>query len=657
MGPGNARHRFSEFFWLVLLLSAMHLPMHAQTFNLGNGREPVASLNGLWRFHTGDNPQWADPNFDDSQWPLLRSDKDWAKQGYKGYSGYAWYRFRVTVPAGLDDVSLLLPPITTSYQVFVDKRQVGSFGRMPPHDTVDIPMAAEYRLPREQASEPREVTVALRVWHWPGWSRYTGGGPAKGGALVGESSLIDAHLQRLRDSRLLSNGGGYSIGILCCIAGIMSMVLFLVRRRETEYLWFALNQLSDAMIYGVAIYANVYPVSLLGRDISTATLEIISTLSFLLLLQKLLRGGISVLFSLAIAASVIPSLLIIALPLLPWFSVGVVDMTQAVCLLIAFVWMCDLLVRRAKEGLPDARLLLAPVLVSVLLSIISVALWASFQLGWLTGFPPQFNLFTYPFPVSSGDFIEALFLVAMLAILSNRFMRSRREEQRLEEEFEAAHSVQALLIPATAPKIPGFAVDSAYHPASSVGGDFFQVYPGNDGSLLIVVGDVSGKGLQAAMTVSTIVGALRGCILRQPAAVVAYLNRVLFGHISGFVTCCAVLISSDDSVTIANAGHLSPYCNGEELTVAAGLPLGMVADGAYDELHFQLAPGDRLTFVSDGVVEARSRSGELFGFERTAAVATGSAKSIAEVARSFGQEDDITVISVARTAALEPVAT
>ena len=88
------------------------------------------------------------------------------------------------------------------------------------------------------------------------------------------------------------------------------------------------------------------------------------------------------------------------------------------------------------------------------------------------------------------------------------------------------------------------------------GRDFFQVRPGDDGSLLIVIGDVSGKGLKAAMTVSAIVGALRGCALRTPVEVLAYLNSALHGQVSGFFTCCAALIEAEGKVRIANAGAI-----------------------------------------------------------------------------------------------------
>ncbi len=109
---------------------------------------------------------------------------------------------------------------------------------------------------------------------------------------------------------------------------------------------------------------------------------------------------------------------------------------------------------------------------------------------------------------------------------------------------------------------PGFLVESLYLPAQQVGGDFFLVLPCTEGaeetSLFAVIGDVSGKGLQAAMVVATLVGGLRMLESRTPSKVLAYLNRMLTGHVSGFATCCAVLIHQDDRMQIANAGNPSP---------------------------------------------------------------------------------------------------
>src|SRR5215472_912346 len=113
----------------------------------------------------------------------------------------------------------------------------------------------------------------------------------------------------------------------------------------------------------------------------------------------------------------------------------------------------------------------------------------------------------------------------------------------------------------------------------------------------------------------------------------------------GFSTATAAYISAEGIVSIANAGHLSPYLDGEEVQFPGALPLGVTADAIYETTQFHLAPGSRLTFYSDGVVEAQNHKGELFGFERGREMSTEPASVIARSARSFGQQDDITVIT------------
>jgi serine phosphatase RsbU (regulator of sigma subunit) len=149
------------------------------------------------------------------------------------------------------------------------------------------------------------------------------------------------------------------------------------------------------------------------------------------------------------------------------------------------------------------------------------------------------------------------------------------------------------------------------------------------------------------MTVSAVIGALRSTPPVSPAWILSALNYGLSGQLhGGFVTCCAARITQDGMVTIANAGHLSPYRNGAEVEVEPGIPLGIFAGAEYEETQFTLNPGERLTFMTDGVVEARNASGELFGFERTLRVSNSGAVAIAQAAKDFGQEDDITVLSV-----------
>ena len=186
-------------------------------------------------------------------------------------------------------------------------------------------------------------------------------------------------------------------------------------------------------------------------------------------------------------------------------------------------------------------------------------------------------------------------------------------------------------------------------PSTEVGGDFFHIVSTVDGGLLVVIGVVAGKGLQAAMNVSMLMGALRRASDKRPAKILESLNRVLLGSES-FTTCQAAWFGPDGELVLANAGHLPPYLNTQEVKLPGGLPLGVVSDVTYDEVRLYLHPGDRMLLMSDGVVEARHASGELFGFDRVHNLSSQSAFYIADAAKEFGQEDDITVLTIRRLA-------
>jgi serine phosphatase RsbU (regulator of sigma subunit) len=251
------------------------------------------------------------------------------------------------------------------------------------------------------------------------------------------------------------------------------------------------------------------------------------------------------------------------------------------------------------------------------------------------------------FVVSVDNLATTLVIVAICYLLLSRLWADWRHKEELNTEFEAAREMQQALVQRL-PDAPGFTVDAAYWPASQVGGDFYRVFPATDGSILVVVGDVSGKGLKAAMTVSVLVGAMESIGTRSPGPFLTTLNRAAAAHLQfGFVTCCAALLTPGGSAAVANAGHLPPYLDGRELEVEAGLPLGLAPDVCYAETTTR---GDRFTFVSDGVVEAENAQRELFGFDRTREISTKSAQTIAEAARAWGQNDDITVVTVRRTA-------
>jgi serine phosphatase RsbU (regulator of sigma subunit) len=128
------------------------------------------------------------------------------------------------------------------------------------------------------------------------------------------------------------------------------------------------------------------------------------------------------------------------------------------------------------------------------------------------------------------------------------------------------------------------------------------------------------------------------------------LNRRLLGRSDAQATCLALRIASNGAVTLANAGHMAPYLNSEPVAMEGALPLGMMESAEFSLMHFELKPDDKLVLMSDGIAEATNAEGHLFGFERVHELlhTTSTAAEVANAAQSFGQEDDISVISVTR---------
>jgi serine phosphatase RsbU (regulator of sigma subunit) len=284
------------------------------------------------------------------------------------------------------------------------------------------------------------------------------------------------------------------------------------------------------------------------------------------------------------------------------------------------------------------------------------------RLGFL-----HIRMYWFPFgaQVGLGTIANLLVAVVIALLLLRRLLRSVKRQRLMALDVKQAQEVQQVILPEAKLALPGLAglpgltVESEYRPAREVGGDFFQVVPhSHDGSLLFVAGDVTGKGLKAGMLVALLVGAIRSTSdwSTDPVMVLRALNQRLLGRGDSQATCLALRVEADGSATLANAGHIAPYLNGEPLPMEGALPLGMIEGAESSVMHFQLKPGDKLVLMSDGIAEATDADGQLFGFERVhelLRVATSVAE-IANAAQSFGQEDDISVISVTRSAVLEP---
>ena len=245
----------------------------------------------------------------------------------------------------------------------------------------------------------------------------------------------------------------------------------------------------------------------------------------------------------------------------------------------------------------------------------------------------------------------------------------RRERERIEQELQTARSIQHAFLPRDVPALPGWRFAPYYQPARDVGGDFYDFLPVEDGRIGLVIGDVSGKGIPAALLMATVHTMLRtaaqGTI--SPGEVLARVNELLAAEIPAgmFVTCFfALLDPTSGHLCYANAGHEAPYRQHEGSAAelwATGMPLGMLPCTRYDEYETTLVCGDSLLFYSDGLVEAHSPANEMFGFSRLQSILTGQTDGASLIdmllntlqcftGEAWEQEDDVTFLTVQRTA-------
>jgi serine phosphatase RsbU (regulator of sigma subunit) len=256
--------------------------------------------------------------------------------------------------------------------------------------------------------------------------------------------------------------------------------------------------------------------------------------------------------------------------------------------------------------------------------------------------------------VGPVDILDTLVAVVITLLLLRRLLQSVKRQREMALDVKQAQEVQQVILPEASMALPGLTIESIYRPAREVGGDFFQIIPHpTDGSLLVVAGDVAGKGLQAGMLVALLVGAIRSTNdwTQDPVRMLKALNQRLMGRGNVAATCLALRIAPDGQATLANAGHLPPWLNGKEIEIEGALPLGLYEAAEPSVTHFQLHPDDKLVLISDGILEAANESGQLFGFDRFHALlqTATTAAEVAQAAQSFGQNDDISVIALTRT--------
>lgn len=610
--------------------------------------EPIA-LGPNWLFAPGDDPAWASATFDDSKWRTISILHPLAEYGYHDIA-YAWYRIHVLhLPPGVHDLTLGIRELSGSYEVYANGVRIGGMGPMSePIERVQTKLEP-FSIPDGLATRNGEIVLAFRfALNVAGSNGRGSSNPMEedtgiylmsGSSVAHETSYVIAH-------KAAVNIVLVGLGLL---VGIVAIGLFYAMRDRKEYLAAAVFLLAFSGEAAVRVWdsATAYTIAADWVQyfcIGVATVALIEFVRLVLgksrtrWLLGLEIASFAAAFGSPLARSGIGSVYIdFVLFFLP--------------ILIVDVLLAAMLVRGWRRGNKEARRLLPAVLIYSVSQYWNMGRYLALFLHLtptLTDLP-SVPMMSYDIPLST--YVNFIFFVAILRFLVQRTVNIARDNAHSAAELEAARSVQQVLIADEVPRVKGFAIQSVYKPAGQVGGDFFQILPTKSGGVLVAIGDVSGKGVPAAMTVSLLVGTFRTLAhyTQKPGEILAAMNhRMLTRSHGGFTTCLVLRADADGTLTIANAGHIAPYLAGNELALENGLPLGLSADATYVESVFQLAPGLQLTLLTDGVVEARDKTGALFGFERAAAISVQPAEAIAQAAQAFGQDDDITVLALAR---------
>jgi hypothetical protein len=670
----NRHIRFALYlaaFVFVFLISGAAQPAPVLTVQ-DLGKDMVV-LDGPWQFHLGDDASFAASNIDDATgqdgWEEIKADAPWGTQGHPSYVGYAWYRKHLSItsaPGVTPNWSLLVPRVADVYAIYWKGALIATQGKFPPKPTWKwngTPQVFPMR-------GLEHGVLAIRVYKYP-LSSYDNGlqGGLYAPPLLGAPRTIE--LEQTADTYVWLRGSQFSFAVACLEVLVMLLALIMWLRNRSQRVLLATFLFCFALLAVFAISSMRLPLDFDFAQGVFEPLQAIEDVSLMYLLLWLLdldsNPGLKRWTRVAAVINVVAHVADSTTCLLDWSNPRITLFCQwydASCTFIFTItelWPVILVCFAIRRRLDPPRLLVSAFAVLVQLCFVIPATlsqgsrFTHWSLGYILG-APLFTVAGNSFSIQTISQFGLLIGIIFAVFAYSRETLARK--QAIEQELHSAQELMQVIIPEALPSLPGYALSSSYLPAQEVGGDFFQIIPVNAGSYVVALGDVSGKGLRAAMAVALIVGTLRTLaeVDPSPAAILDGLNQRLLHRLQGgFATCVVILLDSQGRCAIANAGHPAPFLNGSEIHLAGSLPVGITASADYEASRLELKVGDFLVLYSDGLLEARNPQGELFGFERLASLAADrpTADQALRAASAFGQEDDITVLTLTRIASGE----
>jgi hypothetical protein len=647
---------------VTALLIAFALPtLAAQTARTPTDATSLGQrivLPNTWLFSPTDNPANASPTLDDSAWTSVSTAQPLTAYGFRYYR-YAWYRTHIHLRPDTRSIAVETLGQFGRYEVFVNGTCIGHFGNLADHTVTNQYKLLSFPIPDNILSEAHgNLTLALRFSVPPG----TSDGAGKAVPMDATSSIAIAAQSSVPSdaSFALTTHLGISLLIagLTSLVGLVALALFLSLPSQREYLPLSVFLFIPIIRLSVIGLAGAYGAVPFGIDVWIQQLlfgiSLVALINFIRLILAIPRNR----WFFALEISFLFSSLVGPLAFNGYFPVLLGFLVFFIPRLLLLILLPVLLIRFWTRT-RDARLLLPAVLLTSINTYVNFLWWAGFYLHLTSHRPTPIAFHRGAYLLSLSSMGDVLFAGGMLFFILLRTIRISRSRANLSAEIAAAATVQQLLLARSSQPTPGFLVDSVFLPASSLGGDFFLLttHP-FDGSLIAVIGDVSGKGLAAAMRVGMILGVLRRETSHHPGDILAYLNDAILAQGElGFTTALCLRLFLNGDFILANAGQIPPFITNSqsasadalsrEFPTPPALPLGISPGEVYHLQKGHIAPNERIVLMSDGVPEARSSTGELYGFDRLPHLTLLPAHDIAAAAQTFGQEDDITVLTLA----------
>jgi phosphoserine phosphatase RsbU/P len=641
---------------VCLSLAYSALGAHSQGFDATTLRQPIDLAAG-WLVHAGDDPSYARPDFDDSNWPSFNAGTGSLHTIFpNSRPQVVWYRLHIKLAPDEHNLSLHTTAMPGAWEIYVNGTRLAGAGKFSPYVPYDASGHLLIPIP-DSDLRSGSLLVALRIHidriQWslpqPGYQSY---------------NLTFGQMEGMREHMWYWIAGSKALEWVddLVTVGMMfgALLLYSTQRNRREYLWLFLWTAVGVPSTLLWLYSlrHTFPLRWHIVDVLYGLVPYLMARTYCAFVGHRIGWKLNLFLIVAGLARVYAYWKVLFG--VQTFSDNMIYVAPIALLeLVILPWI---LIADIRRGRRETAFLLFPLMLSgvwaagytIAVTLIQVPglrdLAFHFAQHWEAA---RFGSFYVTYS-TVADILSVFSLALIILIRSNRMSR---QQAVLESEIANAREVQQVILPeAAVESIPGFHIESIYEPAQEVGGDFFQIVPVSNERLILVVGDVAGKGLPAAMLVSVLVGAIRSIadFRSSPDEILTHLNQRMIGRTNGgFSTALAALFTADGSVSIANAGHLPPYLDGREVELPGALPLGIDRGATYEATKLQLEPGSRLTFYSDGVIEARDKSGQLFGFERGREVSIRPAKAIVEAAKTFGQMDDITVVTVERFAVEE----